>query len=222
MNVGTGNSWRRAMTATVVLASATLGSSILGTGVASATDTTVRIWPSSTRSEPTRTTTSPGAGSGTGTAPVFIPSASIDEDKGLTASGTGTPACAAGSLVRTAELSAVYYCGADAKRYVFPNEKVFFSWYADFSKVQVVSPAVLSSLPIGGNVTYKPGSRMIKVESDPKTYLVSRGGQLRHVTTEAIATAIYGASWNTKIDDLPVGFFTDYTVIAPIVEADLQ
>ena len=154
----------------------------------------------------------PRTGSGTGTAPVFIPSASIDEDKGLTASGTGTPACAAGSLVRTAELSAVYYCGADAKRYVFPNEKVFFSWYADFSKVQVVSPAVLSSLPIGGNVTYKPGTRLLKVESDPKTYLVSRKGVLRWIKTEQDASKLYGASWSKKVDDLPVSLFTDYSV----------
>ncbi|BBZ66541.1 hypothetical protein MINS_19700 [Mycolicibacterium insubricum] len=41
MNAGVSNSWQRAIAATVVLASATLGSSILGTGVASATDTTV-------------------------------------------------------------------------------------------------------------------------------------------------------------------------------------
>jgi hypothetical protein len=162
----------------------------------------------------------PRSGSGTGTAPIFIPSASINEDKGIVASTSSTP-CVSESLIRTTSQSAVYYCGANGRRYVFPNEKIYFSWYADFSHVTVVSDETMASIQIGGNVTYKPGSRMIKVESDPKTYVVSRGGQLRHVTTEAIATALYGAAWNTKIDDLPVGFFTDYAIIAPITSADL-
>ncbi len=163
----------------------------------------------------------PRSGSGTGTEAIFIPSASINEDKGLTASASGTPNCTSGNLFRTASFSAVYYCGGDGKRYVFPNEKIYFSWYADFSGVTFVSDETMASVMIGGNVTYKPGVRMIKVESDPKTYLVSRGGRLRHVTTEAIATTLYGANWNTKIDDLPVGFFTDYTVIQPVTSADL-
>lgn len=162
----------------------------------------------------------PRSGSGTGTAPIFIPSASINEDKGIVASASPAP-CVSESLIRTASQSAVYYCGANGKRYVFPNEKIYFSWYADFSAVTVVSDEKMASIQIGGNVTYKPGSRMIKVESDPKTYVVSRGGQLRHVTTEAVAVSLYGATWSTKIDDLPVGFFTDYTIIAPITSADL-
>ncbi|MFA5854149.1 MAG: delta-60 repeat domain-containing protein [Patescibacteria group bacterium] len=162
----------------------------------------------------------PRSGSGTGTAPIFISSASINEDKGIVASTSSTP-CVNESLIRTASQNAVYYCGANGKRYVFPNEKIYFSWYADFSTVTVVSDETMASIQIGGNVTYKPGSRMIKVESDPKTYVVSRGGQLRHVTTEAIAISLYGTTWNTKIDDLPVGFFTDYTIIAPITSADL-
>src|SRR3990170_2304691 len=67
-------------------------------------------------------------------------------------------AAASGSLVK-ASLPAVYYVGGDGKRYVFPNEKTYKTWYADFSLVQTITDAELAAMAIGGNVTYKPGVR---------------------------------------------------------------
>jgi len=46
--------------------------------------------------------------------------------------------CATGADVND-PCRAVYYLGADGKRYVFPNEKTFSTWYSDFSGVQEVS-----------------------------------------------------------------------------------
>ena len=87
----------------------------------------------------------------------------------LLAVGFSAPALAAaptrGSLIKAGG-SAVYWYGADGKRYVFPNEKTYLSWYADFSGVQTVSDADLASIMIGGNVTYKPGVRMLKITTD--------------------------------------------------------
>lgn len=123
-----------------------------------------------------------------------------------------------GDLIRGTSFSAVYYMGEDGFRYVFPNEKTYKTWYsdengdADFSSVKTLSDSWLAKLQIGGNVTYHPGSRMVKINSDPKTYLVTHGGVLRWVSTEADAIAMYGADWNTKIDDVPDGFFGNYTV----------
>src|SRR3989339_590980 len=84
-----------------------------------------------------------------------------------------------GDLVRGNTFSAVYYVGKDGFRYVFPNDKTFFTWYADFDDVKWISDADLGTLQIGGNVTYKPGARMIKINSDPKVYAVDTGGTLR-------------------------------------------
>ena len=53
---------------------------------------------------------------------------------------------------------------------------------------------------------------MIKINSDPKVYAVSAGGILRHITTEAIAITLYGANWNKLIDDVPDGFFPNYSI----------
>src|SRR3989338_514413 len=41
-----------------------------------------------------------------------------------------------GELVKVAGGTTVYYVGADSKLYVFPNEKVYYSWHEDFSAVR--------------------------------------------------------------------------------------
>lgn len=63
---------------------------------------------------------------------------------------------------------------------------------------------------------------MIKIQSDPKVYMVAHGGTLRWVSTEAIAVALYGSNWNTKIDDVPDGFFTNYTIGDAITDLGLE
>lgn len=109
--------------------------------------------------------------------------------------------------------------GADGFRYVFPNDKTYFSWYSNFNTVKTISDSDLPKIQIGGNVTYKPGSRMLKIQSDPKTYAVEEGGVLRHVSTEAVAIALYGSDWNKKIDDVSDAFFGNYNIGAVISSA---
>jgi plastocyanin len=62
---------------------------------------------------------------------------------------------------------------------------------------------------------------MIKINSDPKTYAISAGGKLRHITSEAVAVALYGSDWNKKIDDVPDGFFPNYKISSAIDVASL-
>ncbi len=128
-------------------------------------------------------------------------------------------AVAPGDLIRGTTFSAVYYMGADGFRYVFPNDKTYFTWYSNFDTVKFLSDADLAKIQMGGNATYKPGSKMIKINSDPKTYAISAGGVLRHVSSEAIAISLYGSAWNTKIDDVPDGFFTNYSIGSAVASA---
>ncbi|MEA3272885.1 MAG: hypothetical protein U9P90_04445 [Patescibacteria group bacterium] len=106
--------------------------------------------------------------------------------------------------------SSVYYYGGDEKRYVFPNEKTYFTWYNDFSKVITISDNQLGDIPIGGNITYKPGVKMIKITSSPKVYAVSKGGKLKWIQTEEVARNLYGENWNELIDDVSDAFFVNY------------
>lgn len=108
--------------------------------------------------------------------------------------------------------AAVYWLGADGKRHVFPNEATYRTWYRDFSGVITITPAELSALPLGANVTYRPGVRMLKVPSAPTVYVVERNGLLRPLGNENVAFAIYGSSWARLVEDLPEAFFFSYSV----------
>lgn len=53
---------------------------------------------------------------------------------------------------------------------------------------------------------------MVKITTDPKVYIVDRGGILRHVTTEQLARTLYNLNWNDRIDDVPDSYFSNYRV----------
>ncbi len=114
---------------------------------------------------------------------------------------------------------AVYYYGQDGRRHAFPNEKVYFTWYNDFSRVREVSDSFLASLTLGRNVTYRPGVRLVKFTTVNKVFAVSRGGILRWLTTEAVARALYGSNWNRNVDDVADTFYGNYSFGADITSA---
>lgn len=125
----------------------------------------------------------------------------------------------AGDLVKITSIPDVYYYAADGKRYVFPNEKTYFSWYSDFSAVKTISDAEMGAITIGGNVTIRPGTKLVKITTDPKVYAVAPGGMLRWIESEAIATALYGSAWASRVVDVPDGYFVNYTVGASVSTA---
>lgn len=135
----------------------------------------------------------------------------INADKYLL-SETEDALCLSSSLITSPESKAVYYCGADGKRYVFPNDRIYFSWYDDFSEVIEVPAETLAQIRLGGNVTYRPGITMVKITTDPKVYAIDRGGVLRWVTSEEKAEELYGAYWNKEVQDIADVFLIDYIV----------
>lgn len=133
-------------------------------------------------------------------------------------------ACPSGTVAADHPCKAVYYKGADAKRHAFPNEHVYFSWYADFNTVKVISSADMAAMTLGKNVTYRPGSRMVKFPSVAQVYVVAKGGVLRWMKTEADAKALYGDLWSKKVDDMSEAFFLDYkygTDVSPSAPFDV-
>lgn len=122
-----------------------------------------------------------------------------------------TGAFSAGDLIKGSG-DTVYYFAANGKRYVFPNSKTYFTWYKDFSTVKTISGGQLATIPLGGNVTYRPGYKMVKITTDPRVYVVDQGGVLRHVGAEQLAQSMYGINWNNQIDDIPDAFFVNYRV----------
>lgn len=129
-----------------------------------------------------------------------------------------TNAFSPGDLVK-ASGKTVYYFASNGKRFVFPNEKTYFTWYTDFSGVKTITDGQLATIPLGGNVTYRPGRKMIKITTDPSVYVVDQGGMLRHIMSEQLANTLYSLNWKNQIDDVPDAFFVNYKIGTPIQTA---
>jgi hypothetical protein len=125
-------------------------------------------------------------------------------------------AASAGDLIKMSGLSSVYYLAGDGKRYVFPNESTYFSWYSDFSGVMTIPQSELEGYPLGANVTVRPGTKLVKITTNPNVYAVEPGGNLRKITSEAQATTLFGANWAKRVIDVSDAFFTNYKIGADL------
>jgi hypothetical protein len=121
-----------------------------------------------------------------------------------------------GDLIKSSLSTTVYYYGSDNKRHIFPNEKTYFTWYSSWSGVKTIPASQLQGIALGKNVTVRPGTKLVKIETDPKVYAVEPGGLLRWVPTEARARTLYGDAWSARVIDIPIVSWGDYTFGADI------
>jgi len=111
--------------------------------------------------------------------------------------------------------STVYFYGADGKRYIFPTEAVYFSWYSDYSGIKTVADSQVADVALGGNVVPKPGTYLVQFVNmdvpfrviDPHVYAVDQSLNLRHITSSSIAQSLYGTDWESDIIAVPEVFF---------------
>jgi hypothetical protein len=119
--------------------------------------------------------------------------------------------------------TAVYYIGLDGKRHPFPHAKVYKTWYADFSGVEVVSSDTMAAIQLGDPVLSRPGTHWVKIQSVAKTYYVEPGSyKLRHIADEQTAERLGGSDWNQNVIDMPVTFFNNFDMGDPIEFSDLD
>ncbi len=126
-----------------------------------------------------------------------------------------------GSLIKSAcgttvsandPCKAVYYYGEDGKRHVFPNEATYFTWYNDFDDVVEVSGDFMSSLAIGKNVTFRPGSVLVKFESSSSIYAVEKDHTLRRYTTTGLIESDYGDDYEDVLVTISDSLYSNYTI----------
>jgi len=120
-----------------------------------------------------------------------------------------------GDLIKMNGLSTVYYYKG-GKRYVFPQQNTYMSWFTNFNNVRVVSQSELESYPLGANVTMRPGTTLIKITTNPTVYAVEPGGKLRSIVSEANASSLWGANWAKKVVDVSDAFFTNYQITSAL------
>jgi len=127
-----------------------------------------------------------------------------------------------GKMIRGTTSPMVYYYAANGKRYVFTTKDVLASWYNTSQeivagsssmcyKVQQLSDSDLAAIPIGGNVNIRPGTYLIKITSDPKLYVVTRGRVIRPLANNDLAAIIFPGSSSGRIRVVPDAFFTGYS-----------
>ena len=116
-----------------------------------------------------------------------------------------------GDLIKGSGSAVYYYRGSDAKRCPFPNDKVFYSWFSDFKGVKTILDGELSVIGLCKTpMTYRSGTRLVKIATDPKVYAIELPNTLRHIADPATAEALFGKNWNKQIDDVPDVFFGNY------------
>ncbi|MBU0531557.1 MAG: hypothetical protein ABIG32_01285 [Candidatus Uhrbacteria bacterium] len=115
--------------------------------------------------------------------------------------------------------SAVYEIGADGKRHAFPNETVFFSWYANFDDVIELTQEEMDAYSLGDNVTMRPGTYLIKIPSVADVFAVEYSSVLRKLANEQVAIDLYTNNWATMVRDVAETFWTNYEVGEPIETA---
>ncbi len=125
----------------------------------------------------------------------------------------------AGDLIKVSDITTVYFVsGCDFLRHPFPNEPTYFTWYSDFKNIKIIEPEIISQLPLGDNITVRPGSALVKTYTMPQVYAVEPDSILREIPSPEIAAELYGSNWAKLVIDISDPFFIDYTVGDKITE----
>ncbi|GEM_PF-6770318 len=131
-----------------------------------------------------------------------------------------------GDIFKTSDLSTVYLLDANGLRHPFPNLSIFRTYFNDFDALKTVAVEDVAAYPLGAPVMPKPGTVLVKIQSDPKTYAVfpPQGEDLRPVLrwipTEGDATALYGPAWADYVIDIEPTFFARFAFGEPLLEAE--
>lgn len=123
----------------------------------------------------------------------------------------------AGHVLVGPKVPTKFYLARDGKRYVFPDEtKTYDTWKSVLPPIKNVTQDELESYPLGGNVWYRPGTRLIRIQSDARIFAVAHGGTLRALN-EGTAEALFGKNWISLLDTLQEYYFTNYNPGEPIL-----
>lgn len=117
---------------------------------------------------------------------------------------------------RAPTISSVYCLNADGTRFAFPTDNTYFSWFSDFTNVEIFSLDTISSYRLTRNVTFKPGT-LVKVATSPHVFVVVDAfGTLRWIPSEQKAVELWGPAWAGLVRDVPDEFWTNYKIGQPL------
>jgi len=119
--------------------------------------------------------------------------------------------------LKKSEKNEVYYYAADGKRYIFPTTETYETWFRtiQISDIQTYDLIKLYEIPLGGNVTSRPGT-LIQTPTDPNIYIVTKNGHIRAFADKNLLDLIYDFKWEKAVLTIPNYYFTNYKIDKPI------
>jgi len=120
----------------------------------------------------------------------------------------------AGQFVRAYGFPSIYYVDSGLGRRVFWDTNAFFTWADSWNNVVWVTDATLPTMAFGDAMLPKPGVVLVKVQSDPRVYVIGEDGAgntiLRWVPSEDIAAALFGSDWADYVIDVDATIFSKF------------
>lgn len=124
-----------------------------------------------------------------------------------------------GDIFRTYNDPAVYYVGPKNQRHLFVNRITFDTWFDDFSGLKYIDQSVMDNLPVGQNITVKPGTKLITFPNTKKVFAVTPGPILQEVVPSSgdttLVTKLYGNDYQRLIITIQNGFENNYGDLGP-------
>lgn len=116
-----------------------------------------------------------------------------------------------GMYVRSSYFDTVYYIEEDGSgdliRRPFMDAQTYMTYEDDWSPVETVTDATLPTMSLGGPMLPNPGIVLVKIQSDAKVYAIGEDGELRWVSSETVAIALFGSNWADYVIDIPATLF---------------
>ncbi len=121
-----------------------------------------------------------------------------------------------GNYIKSPFYDTVYYVdygtdGSTLIRRPFNDHQTFITYQANFNNVITVTDATLPTLSLGGPMMPKPGVVLVKIQTVNKVYAIGTSGELRWITSEEVASSIYGSNWSDYVIDIPDTLYPRFT-----------
>lgn len=119
-------------------------------------------------------------------------------------------------FVKIASSPTVYVLMEDGTRRMVLDTNTFFTYAKSFQEVRTVSDELLASHKLRGVVLPQANRVLVKIQSDPKVYWLSKNAldpltpTLRAIPDEATAQALFGKNWNQYVIDIDVTMFQKF------------
>lgn len=117
-----------------------------------------------------------------------------------------------GTFIKGASWSTVYYIDANGNRRPFLDSQTFYTYANSFDSVIDVEDSYLSNFTIGAPMLPMAGTVLVKIQSVDKVYALGEDGELHWITSESVATSLYGSSWADYVIDVPVTAWSHFMV----------